>query len=109
MELIEVNAAMITILAFLVTAVMAAITKLGLVVGENSANNVKRLAVLVLSVGAVVGVNYTQFLNIDFSGDIVKSVTQVVELVTAVWFASTGVYESVWDTLATGFKKLFGK
>ena len=111
MELVEVSATVITILAFLVTAIMAGITKLGLVVGEDSANSVKRIVVLVLSLAGVIGLNYTQFgnLQLDFAGDPVGAITSVVELVVAVWFAATGVYHSIWDSLAGAAKSVVAK
>lgn len=93
MELIEVNPALIATLGALVMVVMQ-VLKWSNLVNENTSVAAQRIIVAVLAGVATIAVNYTAFLNLDFS-DPLQAVLNLAQMVAALWLVATGAYHAL--------------
>lgn len=97
MELIEVNPALIVTLGALVMVVMQ-VLKWSNLVNENTSVAAQRVIVAVLAGVATIAVNYTVFLNLDFS-DPLQAVLNLAQMVAALWLVATGAYHALYAYL----------
>lgn len=97
MELIEVNPALIATLGALVMVVMQ-VLKWSNLVNENTSVAAQRIIVAVLAGVATIAVNYTAFLNLDFS-DPLQAVLNLAQMVATLWLVATGAYHALYEYL----------
>lgn len=105
MEIVGLSPELLTGLALAVMVLMQVLKYIGVAINENSSTAAQRIVVAALSAGAILILNYTQFLNLDFS-DPVGALTELAALATALFAAATAAYHLLWDTVSAGISKL---
>lgn len=99
MEIIGLSPQLLTGLALAVMVLMQVLKYAGWVVDEDSSTAAQRIVVAVLSGAAVLVLNWTQFLALDFTNPI-GALTNFGALATALFVGATAAYHLLWDTIS---------